>query len=1663
MSLGKLLRSPRLQFALIAFVLAAVPGRITAQAAPAQNSIPVAPRIVDPIDESKLVTIKGTVHPLANARNDRGVAPESMQLERMHLVLTRSSSQESSLKQLISDMHTPGTASYHKWLTPDQFGKQFGPSDQDIATVQTWLTQHGFNVIKVNPGKQTIEFSGNVSQLRNAFHTQVHKYEVDGQIHYGNVKDPQIPAALAPVVGGFVSLNDFQVKSHAKYLGKASYNPKTDKATPEWTVGSSSAGFSFVLSPADYAVQYDLNPLYSAGTKGAGQSIAIVNESNINIYLVNQFRSLFGLPVNPPQVIIDGNDPGVDGINNPDGENGAAVEAYLDVEWAGAVAPGATVNLVIGADTALESGLFLAAERAVYSNIAPIISLSFGNCEANLGSTNTFLNNLWEQAAAQGITVLVSTGDNGSAGCDNDNSQYYAIDGQAVSGFASTPYNVAVGGTDFYYSDFTSGLSALETQIGTYWSLTPSNSTPAVSIKGVIPEQPWNDSQYGLTLGTLEQGSSPTTTSIGAGSGGASAIYTTKPAWQAGTGVPADGVRDIPDLSLFASNGANASYYPICAVDDDCQSVSSGSTVQISGVGGTSASTPSFAGIMALVNQLYGRQGQADFVLYPLAAQFPAAFHDVKNGTNTVPCAIGSTDCIAVSNPLTITDPNLGTAVEGEIGTGTTPEYNATAGYDLASGLGTVDANVLVSDWNKVTFATTTVTLTPSKTSFAHGTPITVSGSVTTSTGTPTGDVALMTNSTEPVQQGQGLPTLLNGGSSVFTLSGGSYSGSVSTLPGGTYSIWGQYSGESAGTTLLGASNSTPVQITVTPENSTLNFSVYSGSSLTTPGTSVDYGTQLNLHAQPAPSVGGSPFTLPTGTVTFTDGSTAINTAVVNAEGNAEYNAPFAVGTHSVTASYSGDQSYNKSTSASPIAFTVVKDTPQILFDASLVDSNTGSAVNGPGQPTVLTVQIENTAQYTTGNPVSVAAPTGTVTLSSSLSGFSGTATLSQGVDSSTNAKDAIATFIVPAGTVSGTYSVTTTYNGDGNYAATSTTASIPIETTSGDGGLTATVAATASGSISPSTKVVITGTVTGQSGKAAPTGAVYVYSSGSYPTGVGLVAGGTGQPSTFTIVLNSQTLFQGTNAITIQYLGDTNYNPAAYVLNTAIANPLSDFTLVPQTTIAAAAAPGDAVTVPINIASVNGFAGAVAITTATNAAIGVQVPASVTLTANGSQTFNLVLTSAAALGSGTFNVLLTGTDPTGKYVHTLGLQLVVGGNVAPSPGFDLSASPTSLSLTAGATNGNTSTITVAPLNGFTAAVGLTCAVAGPSGATSPATCSLASSSVAGGAGTDVLTVVTTSTTTAGAYAVTVTGIAGSITQTTVVTATVTAVGSPSFTLSASPATLSLAPGATSSNTSTITVAPVNGFTGAVGLTCSVSGPTGATSPATCGLASASVSGSPWTDVLTVTTTSSTTAGAYAVTVTGISGSITQTAAVTATVTAAGSANFTLSASPSTLSLSPGATSGNTSTITIAPVNGFTAAVGLTCSVSGPTGATDPATCGLASASVSGSPWTDVLTITTTAPTTAQNKPMKLFWPSAGGAALAMVFFFGIPARRRNWMAMLGLLVFFVSIAGLGCGGGGSTTGGGGGGTTAGTYTVTVTGTSGSLSPETATVTVTVN
>ena len=252
----------------------------SASLALAQAQTQLRSRITQPIDERVRVTLKGNVHPLARLEYDRGAVPDSFPVERILLLLQRSPEREAALQQFLHDAHTQGSPSYHKWLTPEQFGELYGPDDSEIATVSAWLQRHGFSVARVTRGKTAVEFSGLAGQIREAFQTEIHTYLVDGEEHHANDHDPQIPAALAPVIAGITPLNDFRPTPHVKVLGKALYNPKTHVVTPEWTINNTVPVLA--LAPGDFAVQYDLNPLYNAGTNGTGVTIGIIGASNLD-------------------------------------------------------------------------------------------------------------------------------------------------------------------------------------------------------------------------------------------------------------------------------------------------------------------------------------------------------------------------------------------------------------------------------------------------------------------------------------------------------------------------------------------------------------------------------------------------------------------------------------------------------------------------------------------------------------------------------------------------------------------------------------------------------------------------------------------------------------------------------------------------------------------------------------------------------------------------------------------------------------------------------------------------------------------------------------------------------------------------------------------------------------------------------------------------------------------------------------------------------------------------------------------------------------------------------------------------------------------------------------------------------------------------------------
>jgi subtilase family serine protease len=233
-----------------------------------------------------------------------------------------------------------------------------------------------------------------------------------------------------------------------------SLDARTGKVTPQLTIPSGNTDY-YALGPADFATIYNTAPLLQASYNGAGQTIAIVGRSNVSLQDVTNFRTLFSLGAGNTSVVLDGPDPGIAADES---------ESVLDLEWSNAVAPGAAVVLVSAQDTETTSGLDLAALHIIENNMAGVMSLSYNACEADLGTTgNQFVQALWQQAAAQGITVTVSSGDNGSANWDDQDTSHIAQYGMAVNGFASTPYNIAVGGTDFNDAAFT-----------TYWRTTNS-------------------------------------------------------------------------------------------------------------------------------------------------------------------------------------------------------------------------------------------------------------------------------------------------------------------------------------------------------------------------------------------------------------------------------------------------------------------------------------------------------------------------------------------------------------------------------------------------------------------------------------------------------------------------------------------------------------------------------------------------------------------------------------------------------------------------------------------------------------------------------------------------------------------------------------------------------------------------------------------------------------------------------------------------------------------------------------------------------------------------------------------------------------------------------------------------------------------------------------
>ena len=301
------------------------------------------------VDDDERVVLRGNLHPLARPEFDRGAVSSSYRMDQMILTLNLDPERQQILDELVREQHDPGSPHYHQWLTPEEYGEHFGISENDLEQVLNWLQIHGMAVEEVTAGRRSIVFSGTAGQVELAFHTPIHTYAMSGEVHHANAGNPQIPLALASVVNGVVSLHDFRSQAMHSEL---------KRAAPQF-----SSGGAHYMSPADFATIYDLMPLYSQSINGSGQSVAIVARSNINLADVQGFRSMFGLPANNPQIIVNGANPGIF-------SSGEEVEADLDVEWAGAVAKNATIDFVVSASTNSSDGVYLSAQYIVNHNLA---------------------------------------------------------------------------------------------------------------------------------------------------------------------------------------------------------------------------------------------------------------------------------------------------------------------------------------------------------------------------------------------------------------------------------------------------------------------------------------------------------------------------------------------------------------------------------------------------------------------------------------------------------------------------------------------------------------------------------------------------------------------------------------------------------------------------------------------------------------------------------------------------------------------------------------------------------------------------------------------------------------------------------------------------------------------------------------------------------------------------------------------------------------------------------------------------------------------------------------------------------------------------------------------------------------------------------------------
>jgi subtilase family serine protease len=722
-------------------------------------------RITAAINSQERTTLRGSQSPQARAENEAGRVSSGTRLEGMSIVFGRTAAQEVDLQALIASQQDPASPMYQRWLTPEEFGARFGVADADIAAVTAWLEQLGFTVDAVSRSRNQITFSGTAQQAEQAFGTELHYYDLNGEQHFAPQADLTLPTSLAAVVQAVTNLSSFRPRSHVKQKGP---QPATEY---HFTSGQTSNHY---LTPKDVATVYDIAAAYSAGLDGNGQSIAVLGQSPILMSDIEHFQTastVFTAPKDPILKLV----PNTGTSTTP--VTGDESESDLDLEYASTLAPGATIYFVYTGGNA-NASVWDSLQYAITQNLAPIISMSYGLCEPMLGqaSYNTLNNTFLAQASTQGQTVIAASGDGGSADCAGTKGATTAQQQALSVDFpASSQYVTGIGGTEFPASD----VAAANT---TYWTSNGTNDVIS-SARSYIPEQVWNDTATGT---------------VSAGGGGVS-TFTAKPSWQNGvSGIPSGTFRFVPDISL--SSSPNNAGYLYCSSDTSTKvtgSCASGfrdsTNTYLTVAGGTSFGAPIFAGMMAIANQkMKTAQGLANTKLYALASNtstYASAFHDITTGNNNCSAA-GATACPTTS--------------------GAYANYSAGTGYDQATGLGSIDFNNLLAAWSgSSSLAASVTTVTPATTTPASSAndniTITVTSASTSSTTTPTGTVSV---SVDGVVVSAAVP--LSSGSATYTFS---------SSTAGSHTVVATYSGDA---TYSSSNGSTTVTVSAPAKSFTL-------------------------------------------------------------------------------------------------------------------------------------------------------------------------------------------------------------------------------------------------------------------------------------------------------------------------------------------------------------------------------------------------------------------------------------------------------------------------------------------------------------------------------------------------------------------------------------------------------------------------------------------------------------------------------------------------------------------------------------------------------------------------------------------------------------------------------------------------------------------------